>query len=53
MPDKLRGAEMDALFKAVLSLESLEECYAFFEDLCTVNELKSMGSKASGGAFIG
>ena len=45
MPDKLRGAEMDALFKAVLSLENLEECYAFFEDLCTVNELKSMAQR--------
>lgn len=52
MPDKLRGAEMDALFKAVLSLESLEECYAFFEDLCTVTS-ESMAQKASGGAFIG
>ena len=32
----------DTLFQAILSLENLEECYAFFEDLCTVNELNSM-----------
>lgn len=36
---------MDVLFKAMLSLESVEECYAFFEDLCTVNELKSMAQR--------
>ena len=45
MPDKLKSAEMDVLFKAMLSLESVEECYAFFEDLCTVNELKSMAQR--------
>ncbi|MDO9574429.1 MAG: YerC/YecD family TrpR-related protein [Candidatus Contubernalis sp.] len=32
---------MDQLFKAILSLENIEECYKFFEDLCTINELKS------------
>ena len=45
MPDKLKSADMDVLFKAMLSLENLEECYAFFEDLCTVNELKSMAQR--------
>ena len=33
---------MDELFLAILSLESLEECRAFFEDLCTRNELMAM-----------
>lgn len=33
---------MDELFSAILSLESLEECRAFFEDLCTKNELMAM-----------
>ncbi len=30
---------MDSLFKAILSLESVDECYKFFEDICTVKEL--------------
>ena len=33
-----RNETTDALFDAILSLESREECYAFFEDLCTVKE---------------
>ena len=30
------------LYEAILQLETLEECYDFFEDICTVNELRSM-----------
>ena len=33
---------MDVLFKAILSLETLDECYDFFEDLCTMKELADM-----------
>lgn len=32
----------DMLFRAVLSLETLDECYDFFEDLCTKVELREM-----------
>ena len=42
MNDKLRTEQMDALFNAILSLKNKDECYAFFEDLCTVTELKAM-----------
>ncbi len=45
MNDKIRSAEMDQLFKAVLSLETLEECYQFFEDVCTVNELQALSQR--------
>ncbi len=38
----LKDKYMDQLFKAILSLENVEECYKFFEDLCTINELKSL-----------
>lgn len=38
----LKDKYMDQLFKAILSLENIEECYKFFEDLCTINELKSL-----------
>ena len=33
---------MDRLFEAVLSLQTPDDCYAFFQDLCTVNELHAM-----------
>ena len=36
---------VDYLFKAILSLETLEECYNFFEDLCTVPELKALSQR--------
>ena len=39
---KLKSGEMDFLFEVILSLESLEECYNFFEDICTVNEINAM-----------
>lgn len=42
MVDKLKGNEADDLFKAILSLNDIDECYAFFEDLCTIKEIKSM-----------
>ena len=37
-----RNQTTDALFDAILSLETREECYNFFQDLCTVSELRSM-----------
>jgi len=43
--DKIKGKELDQLFQAILSLESIEECYIFFDDLCTVNEMKSMAQR--------
>ncbi len=42
MNDKLRDEKMDELFGAILSLKDIEECYNFFEDLCTITELRSM-----------
>ena len=36
---------MDDLMRGILSLNTLEECYAFFEDLCTVSELQSLGQR--------
>ncbi len=43
--EKLRGKELDQLFEAVLSLNNLEECYRFFDDLCTVNEIQSLAQR--------
>ncbi len=39
---KLQSPAMDALFSAVLSLETQEDCYRFFEDLCTIGELQAI-----------
>lgn len=43
--DKLKDVSLDQLFKAVLALENIDECYQFFEDICTVAELKSMAQR--------
>ena len=45
MKDKLKTEATDTLFKAILKLQNIEECYDFFEDLCTVNELQSMSQR--------
>ena len=39
MNEKLRNKHTDVFFDAVLGLRDKEECYAFFEDICTVSEL--------------
>lgn len=42
---RLRSKENDALFDAVLLLRTREECYRFFEDICTIAELKSISQR--------
>ena len=42
---KLKNPMHDQLFRAVLSLETIEECYEFFEDICTIGELKSISQR--------
>lgn len=41
MPN-FRNEATDKLFKAILNLESIEDCYNFFEDICTIKELQDM-----------
>ena len=43
--EKLRSAQHDELFEGILQLQTVEECYAFFEDICTVNELKALSQR--------
>lgn len=45
MTSKLKDLNLDFLFEAILSLQNLEECYAFFDDLCTVPELKALSQR--------
>jgi len=42
---KLREPLLDQLFQAVLQLKDIDECYQFFEDVCTVAEIKSMAQR--------
>lgn len=45
MNSKIKDDSVDFLFEAILSLKTEEECYAFFEDLCTVPEIKAMSQR--------
>ena len=42
---KIQNDEMDKLFSSILKLETMEECYRFFDDLCTINELEAFGQR--------
>ena len=42
---KLKREDIDELFEAVMSLENQEECYRFFEDICTINELHAIAQR--------
>lgn len=48
----LKSEELDMLFEAVLSLKSIEECYMFFEDICTISELKSIAQRLKVAALL-
>ena len=43
--DKLHSPSVDRLFQSFLNLNSIEECYAYFEDLCTVKEIQDMAQR--------
>mgnify|MGYP001132745089 CR=1 FL=1 len=45
MNKKIKTEAVDFLFEAILSLETKEECYTFFEDVCTINELLSLSQR--------
>ena len=40
-----RNEKLDYLFKGILTLETLDDCYHFFEDLCTASELQEMSRR--------
>ncbi|MFO7612226.1 MAG: YerC/YecD family TrpR-related protein [Clostridia bacterium] len=45
MNGKIKNEHIDKLFRAVLELRSAEECYMFFEDICTVSELNAIAQR--------
>ena len=52
MSKKVRTEAVDFLFDAILSLKDKEECYTFFEDICTVNELLSLSQRFEVAAML-
>lgn len=47
-----RDQQTDELFRSILALSSIEECYAYFEDLCTVKEVRDMGQRLQVAALM-
>ena len=45
MNSKIKDDLTDNLFEAVLQLRSVEECYRFFEDICTISEIKALAQR--------
>lgn len=45
MNNKIKNDAVDSLFQAILTLQSVEECYTFFEDACTIKELLSLAQR--------
>lgn len=52
MNEKIHTKVVDQLFDAVLTLKNREECYQFFEDLCTTNELMSLSQRFAVAAML-
>lgn len=42
---KLRSESVDRLFQTILNLQTLDECYAYFEDICTIKEILDMSQR--------
>lgn len=42
---KFRNPEIDALFEAILTLKDINECYMFFEDACTIKEIREIAQR--------
>ncbi len=40
-----KDSQTDALFRSILRLESVEECYQYFEDLCTIKEIRDLSQR--------
>ena len=52
MNDKIQTPAVDKLFEAILTLQSKEECYSFFEDLCTINEIMGLSQRFEVAAML-
>ena len=42
---KIKSDDLDLLFNSIIKLQTLQECYDFFEDIATINEVKSLAQR--------
>lgn len=47
-----RNPSMDRLFQSILNLQTIDECYAYFEDLCTIKELRDMSQRLDAAVLL-
>lgn len=52
MAQNIKNEQTDSLFKAILSLKTVDECYDFFEDLCTIKELADMAQRVQAAKML-
>ena len=52
MGKNIKNPAVDYLFDAILSLKDKDECYAFFDDICTVNEILSLSQRFEVAAML-
>lgn len=45
LESKIKSKELDLFFKAILELKDIDECYRFFEDVATINEIKALAQR--------
>ena len=53
LESKIKSKELDLFFKAILELKDIEECYKFFEDICTISELKALSQRLEVARMLG
>ena len=42
---RLKSEQTDALFEAILTLDTMDDCYRFFEDICTIKEIQAIAQR--------
>jgi len=47
-----KSTRKDDLFKAILKLETIDDCYKFFDDLCTIKEIDSMAQRIAAAKLL-
>ena len=52
MKKSIRDPRLDFLFNAILTLQDIDDCYEFFEDLCTIKEVGSMAQRLQVAAML-
>lgn len=53
MNSKIKDGMTDKLFEAVLLLKNIDECYNFFEDICTISEIKALAQRLEVAKMLG